>query len=447
MSVDRTSPPALESVRPFHPADVLRTTLPNGLSLLVARCGVVPLVHATLLVRSGSAAASDRPGLASLVASLLTEGSTAHTATEMADRIDFLGASLSAGASCDATYVELSVLSRELRAGLEILAEAGLRPAFPDRELERLRGMRLDSLKQARNNPSSLAADRFNELLYVGTPYAAKVIGDEATIPTLTRDELAAFHSASYVPSNAVLVLAGDLDPAAAAKLAGEVFGSWSGGAAPAAPAIVTSPGARRIVLVDRPQSVQSVIRIGHVSEPRKTPDYFPLAVMNSILGGKFTSRVNLNLRETHGYTYGARTAFEWRLGSGPFYATADVHNEVTKESVAELLLELDRIRESPVEPGELADAISYLQGVFPYTLETAEQLVGRLADLVLYGLPEDYLATFREKVGAVGADAIQDAAKKHLRPESALILVVGKAEQIAGPLGEIGSVEVVDGA
>jgi len=445
--LDRSKPPAPEAVRPFHLPKIKQSTLENGLEILVAEDSSVPIATATLLVRNGSASdPKGKAGVASLVSLLLTEGTKTYSSTELAKKIDFLGASLGAGSSHDATYVRLGVLSRYLPQGLELLFDTARNPIFPEKEVDRVRGMRLDSLKQIRNVPGAVAADRFNALLYEGTPYAEPASGTEASVRTIVRDDLVQFHRTNFVPNNSVLVVTGDVEGNSLIAFLEARLADWKKGEASPAPKIEPKPAEKlRVFLVDRPGSVQSVIRIGNASTPRNNPDFFPQQVMNGILGGKFTSRVNLNLREKHGYTYGAHTGFEFRRDGGPFCATADVQNPVTGKAVRELLFELNRIRDEDVTDQELSDSVSYLQGVFPYMLETADDLGSRLVDMKLHSLPADTLVTYRERIGEVTKAEVRRVAKKYLDPGSFSIVVVGKASEIAASLREIAPVAILD--
>ncbi len=443
-ALDRSRPPLPGPVRPFRLPEIRRGVLANGLETIVARDASVPLASATLLVRSGSSRDPlGRAGLASLVSTLLTEGTRSFTSTELSRRVDLLGGSLHAAASNDATYVRFSSLARYFSDGLSLLGEAALAPTFPEKEFTRVRGQRLDSLKQMKDSPAVVASDRFGEILYAGTPYENPVAGGERSVASIDSNDVAAFHAANFVPGGSILVVVGDIDPDAISKRIDELFSSWKGEPLAKSPEVLPRPLERtKVFLADRPASVQSVIRIGHASVPRNHPDYFPIQVMNTILGGKFTSRVNLNLRETHGYTYGASTRFDYRLAGGPFSASADVQNPVTAEAVKELLFELDRIRESDVTELELADAISYLQGVFPYLLETADDLGSRLLDARLYGLPDDYLLTYQARVGQVGRQDVRRVAREQIDPSRLAIVVVGKAEEIQAGLEAIAPVE-----
>jgi len=446
VSPPRDRPPAPAPVRPFHLSAVHRHRLPNGLDVLYASGASVPIFAATVLLRSGSSSdPAGGEGLASLTAQLLTEGTRSYDATELARRVELLGGTLDAATVADGTAVRLALLERHAAEGLALLAEAVTSPTFPPAEIERVRGLRLDSIRQSRDQPGTLAAEWLTGTLYGETPYAHPAYGRPGSIRRLTREAIVDHHQRTFRPSNAVAVVAGSLPPELVFELVEATLGEWPvSPPPPPAPLIGPPPPKRRVIVVDRPVAVQSVIRIAHLGVPRFHADDHALQVANTILGGSFTSRVNLNLREHHGYTYGARTSFEGRRFAGLFVAAADVESSVTIPATTELLGELDRIRDAEVDTAELADAKSYLQGVFPYLLETPRDLASRLVDGELYGLPSDYLETYREIVGRVTAEDVLRVARAHVSPSRTLILVVGGAEGIVDGLSRFGPVEVV---
>jgi predicted Zn-dependent peptidase len=260
------------------------------------------------------------------------------------------------------------------------------------------------------------------------------------SVARITNDDVRAFFARHYLPNNAAIVVAGDVQAAEAIALLERAFAAWQPGADPGKPTVTPqSVASSTIYLIDRPQAVQSEIRIGHIGVPRSTEDYFALSVMNALLGGVFNSRINLNLRERHGYTYGARSAFGFRKHSGPFVVSAPVRNEVTRESVDEVLAELRRIRTGDVEERELHDTKSYLMGVFPATVQSASDVASRLVDMELYDLPDDYFDHYRENIAAVGKEEVERVAKTYIDPERSIIVIVGNASQVREPLGQLG--------
>ncbi len=440
-SVDRSSAPPPTAPRPYHFPHITRATLPNGLRVLVAENHNAPLVSMRALVRSGADHdTAHNAGLASLTADLLDEGAGDRDAIKLAEDVGTLGGALVTGADWDASYIALDVLERTAEDALAIFGDIAVRPMLPEDGLERVRAERLNEILQQRNEPGAIAAKRFSNLLYGKGAYGNSVIGNAETVSNMTIDDVRGFYAQHYIPNNSAVVVAGDIEPARAIELVTRALGDWERGPEPPRPTPAPNAiDASRIYVVDRPQAVQSEIRVGHLGVSRSCEDYFPLSVMNSILGGIFNSRLNLNLRERHGYTYGVRSQFAFRRSAGPFVVAAPVRNEVTRESVTEMLGELRRIREGDIEDRELDETKSYLIGVFPASVQTASDVASRLVDMELYGLNEDYFDRYRENIAAVSKEDVERVAKKYLDPDRVLIVVVGNAAQIREPLGGLG--------
>jgi len=440
-TIDRSTAPAPTDPRPYHFPRITRTTLPNGLRVLVAESHNAPLVSVRALVRSGADHdVAALAGLASMTAEMLDEGAGSRDAIRLAEDLGVLGAALGAGADWDATYISLDVLSRNTEASLEIFGDVTARPTLPADGLERVRAERLNEILQQRNEPAAIAGKRFAGLLYGSGPYGNSIIGSAESAARIALDDVQRFYREHYVPNNSSVVISGDIDAARAIDLLTRDLGDWT--RRPEPPRPTPQPRkieASRIYVIDRPQAVQSEIRVGHLGVARSTEDYFALSVMNAIFGGVFNSRINLNLRERHGYTYGARSQFAFRREAGPFVVAAPVRNEVTRESVSEMLTELRRIRTGDIEDRELDDTKSYLMGVFPATVQTASDIASRLIDMELYGLPEDYFDRYRENIASITKDDITRVANKYLDPDRVLIVIVGNAQQIREPLGTLG--------
>ena len=439
--VDRSIAPPPGQPRPYHFPHVTRATLPNGLRVLVAENHNAPLVSLRALVRSGADHDTvETAGLASITADLLDEGAGTRDAIQLAEDVGRLGAALGTAADWDASYISLDVLARTAEQALSIFADVTARATLPQEGLERVRAERLNEILQQRNEPSAIAGKRFSNLLYGSGTYGNSVIGNADSVGRITIDDVRRFYGQHYIPNNSSVVVSGDIEPNQAIALVTSALGAWARGTEPPRPNISPrSIDASRIYVVDRPQAVQSEIRVGHLGVPRACEDYFPLSVMNAIFGGVFNSRINLNLRERHGYTYGARSQFAFRRHAGPFVVAAPVRNEVTRESVSEVLAELRRIRTADVETRELDDTKNYLIGVFPATVQTASEIAGRLVDIELYGLSEDYFDRYRENIAAVTKEDIARVAQKYLDPDRLLIVVVGNAKDIREPLGTLG--------
>jgi zinc protease len=439
--IDRTTAPPPGPPRPYHFPRVTRKRLDNGLEVLIAENHAAPLVSARALVRSGADHdIAEVAGLASLTADLLDEGSGARDGVQIAEDLGLLGGTIGTGADWDASYISLDALSRNAAPALEIFADVVRRAALPSDALERVRSERLMELLQQRDEPAVIAAKRFSGLLYGTGAYGNSISGNPESVARITLDHVRDFYARHFLPNNTAVIIAGDVDTDAILGTLEALFADWPRGEEPPRP--VVNPQrveASRIYLIDRPTAVQSEIRIGHIGVARSTADYFPLSVMNALLGGVFNSRINLNLRERHGYTYGARSTFAFRRQAGPFVVSAPVRNEVTRESVEEVFAELRRIRTGDVEDRELDDTKSYLMGVFPATVQSSGDIAGRLLDMELYGLPHDYFDRYRDNIAAVGKDNIAAVAQKYIDPDRALIVIVGNAEQIREPLGTLG--------
>lgn len=438
---DRTIAPLPTEPRPYHFPEITRTTLPNGLRVLVAENRNAPLVSLRALVRSGADHDTARTaGLASITAEMLDEGAGDRDAIRIAEDVGTLGGSLGTGSDWDASYISLDVLSRNVAPSVSIFGDVTARPTLPPEDLERVRTERLNDLLQQRNEAGAIAGKRFAGLLYGTGAYGNSVSGNPDSVGRITIDDVRRFNQEHFLPNNSSVVVSGDIDGPGAIELITRTLGDWTRGVEPPRP--VVTPHAihdSRIYIVDRPQAVQSEIRIGHIGVPRSCDDYFALSVMNAIFGGVFNSRINLNLREKHGYTYGARSQFAFRRQAGPFVVAAPVRNEVTRESIVEVVNELRRIRTGDLDDHELDDTKNYLMGVFPATVQTASDIASRLVDMELYGLPEDYFDRYRENIAAVSKDEITRVAHKYLDPDRILIVVVGSAKEIREPLGTLG--------
>ncbi len=434
-----TTRPVPGAPRPYEFPDTHRTTLANGLRVMVTPMPGRELVSASLALRAG---ASDEPdavgGATVLQARALTEGTEVRDAIELTEAAERLGASLHAEAGWDATTVGLDVPATRLGAALELMVEVIRRPAFPDSEVGRLRDERLTDLLQAKADPRRRADVAYIETIYApSSPYHRPAGGTADTVATLTADELRGIHHTSFSPDRAALVVAGDVDPDEVVRTVEAQLGDWTPGPGAVRRSIDdTAAGTGRIVrVVHRPGSVQTEIRIGHPGLPRRHPDYHALSVMSTILGGLFNSRLNMNLREDKGYTYGAGAGFDLRRGRGPFTARAAVNTEATVPAIREFLVELNRIRDEAVTDAELRAGREFLIGVFPLRFETPGPVAGSLAGLFVHELPDDELTRYRRAIEAVtGADVLR-VAREHIRPEAAAIVLVGDHEQFGTDL------------
>jgi zinc protease len=428
---DRPKPGAPRSYE--FPA-VARDQLANGLTILVADLPGRPLVSASVVVRGG---ASHEPaaeaGSTVLAARALSEGTEHYDAIQLVEATERLGASLHADAGWDALSVSVDVPADRLTAALELVADVLLRPTFPAAEVERLRDERLNDLLQAQADPRRRAEHAFAATIYApASPYHRPSGGTRETVEQLTPDHLRRAYHRALDPRRATLIVAGDLGGQHLIPLAEKLFGGWMAteGAADESALVDAAASVNRVVhVVHRPGSVQTEIRIGHRGLRRRIPDFHAVSVMSAILGGLFNSRLNSKLREEKGYTYGASAGFDLRRGAGPFAARAAVNTEVTLPAVMDMLGELDVMRRTEVDPGELTAARDFLIGVFPLRFETAGAVVGALSGLAVHELELDELIGYRERIEAVDSAAVSAAAQGHLLLDSAAIVLVGDAD------------------
>jgi predicted Zn-dependent peptidase len=429
---DRSRPPIPGPAVALKLPAIQRFTLSNGIPVLFIETHKVPLVEVAAVVRAG--AASDpkgKAGLANLTAEMLDRGAGKRSALEISDAVDHLGADLSAGAGWDQTTVSLNVSSERLGEALAIFADVLVRPTFPEEELERVRKELLTDLLQRRDEPAEIARVAFARALYGEHAYGRVAEGSEQSVRGITRADLARFHTSFMQPGNTTIVAAGDVTARTLQAKLEEALGSWKGTAAkPAEVAAAPQVKARSVWLVDVPGAPQSEIRIGRVGPARSTPDYFPLIVANTVLGGSFTSRLNQNLREQHGYTYGASSRFDFRLSTGPFVAGAAVETSKTGAALSEFFKELEGIRK-PIGEEELARARNYVALRYPSGFETTEELAARLEQKVVYGLPDDYFTSYMDRVAKVTPSDVARVTADHLDSRSILVIVVGDRKKV----------------
>src|SRR5688572_23490837 len=427
---------------PFTLPQIQRRQLTNGLEVLVVEHDELPVVTLNLVVKSGSAAdPADRAGLASAVASLLDDGTATRSAIDIAEQLKAIGGNLTTSTGWDASTVTLTTLTRHADKALAIFGDVVLNPAFAEAEVSRFKASRLTALAQRRDDATAIASVVYPAILYGSNhPYGRPAQGDEASTRALTPADARAYYTARYLPNNSTLIVVGDVRPDEILAKLEQTLGAWKAGVAPVVS--LTPPPARDksvIYLVDRPGAAQSVLNIGHVGVPRSSADYFPILVLNHILGGQFISRVNLNLRENKGYTYGARTLFDYRHGAGPFAASAGVQTAVTKESVNEFLKELRGVRgEIPVTQEELANAKRGLTLGYPRGFETPAQIAARLSDVAVYGLPANYFDNYVANIERVTLADINRVANSSIDPSRLAILVVGDRKVIEPSLREL---------
>jgi predicted Zn-dependent peptidase len=446
-----TTAPKPGPASPVTPPSPTVRKLANGLTVMYVRRTEVPTVQATLVVR-GAGSTDDPaqlPGLASFTASMLDEGAAGRSALQLADALETLGASLTATSGWDATQVSLYSLSGNFAQALQLMADVVARPDFPEREVARLREEGLTALARSRDEPGAIANNAFPALVYGAEHPYGRFATTQAT-RMLDQARVRAFHAARYRPETSTLVLVGDVNPTAVHPVVERALGGWRAAAAMPAPSppVVAPTIARSVVyLVDKPGAAQSQIRIGHPGVARSSPDFYALQVLNTILGGAFTSRLNTNLREVHGWSYGAGSSYSMRQNAGPFTAQAGVVTAKTDSSIVEFMKELNRIRAEPVTAEELDKAKRYLALGFPQSVETNPQVAAQLAGLVTYGIDPNFLSTYVQRVMAVTVDDVRRVANQYVRPGNAIIVVVGDRSKVEAGLraANVAPVEIRD--
>jgi zinc protease len=427
----KLGPPPVLKIPPVH-----RAVLPNGLKLYVIEQHEVPVVQLILSVEGGGRADLRQAGLASFTADMLDEGADTLDAFGIAAQAAYLGADLETGADWDRSHVTLKVPARNLRPGVDLMAAVSLEPSFRSREVNRQRDLRLAAILQQRDDPSVVASLAFNAVVFPGGhPYHQPLIGDSGATASLDSTMVRRFYHRNFRPDRASMIVSGDITLDQARRVITGGFGSWkaAAGSAPA-PGTQKSPAASSattVYLVDKPGAAQSVIAIGNPGVDRLSPDYYALQVMNVLLGGSFSSRLNQNLRETKGYTYGAQSGFEYRPLPGPFIAEAAVRTDVTDSSLVEFFREFKRIRDSAVPDDELQRAKSFIALQLPGEFETASDLAGRLSRLLVFGLPLEYYRDYIPRIMRVTAADVQRVARKYVRPDRVSIVVVGDVKKI----------------
>lgn len=442
VALDRSVTPRREPVRPFDFPEVTSIPLPNGLGLRVATAGQFPLVTFNLVLKDGEAVLpDDRAGLAVLTGSALETGTRKRSGAELAEAFEKIGSGLSAHTGWDSTTLSVTCVADRKEDALALLAEAVLEPTFPETEVERLRNQRLAAIRQRKMDPGRLADDSVIQYIFSDrVPYHRPLAGTQESVAPLDPGSLLEHWRARFRPGGAGLVAVGDVETAEVDALVRSRLGAWLG-APEKGTAFRTEPRGRagKIVVVDRPGAVQSEIRVGQVGVSRSSRHYFPLLVFNTILGGAFTSRLMLNLREKRGFTYGIRSRFGFRSQPGPFIISTAVGTEVTAPAVEEIHAELGGLLDGGPTAEELVQSRDFLAGVFPLQLETTSQVAARIAELLVFDLPDDFFATYRDRIRSVTREGVMDAGRSVLRPDELVTLVVGDGARVRGPLEDLG--------
>ena len=432
-TIDRTKPPELGPPPRVSLPPIVTRQLTNGLKLMIVEQHELPLADFVLIVGSGGTAdPAGKTGVANLTAAMLREGTTTRKSLDIADQTSFLGISLFPQASWESSTLSLHTPTAQLDSALALFADVALHPSFPANEFERIKKNRLTELLQLRDQGPAIANLVFPAILYGNAhPYGLPLIGTEATVTPLTTADLQSYYQANFKPNNATLIIVGDVNPSQIEQKINALFGDWQrGDVQQLTYGEPPKSSATMIYLVDKPGAAQSSFRIGAVGVPRSTKDYFALTVMNTILGGSFTSRLNQNLREAKGYTYGASSRFDMRRAAGPFTAAAEIVSAKSDSALLEFMKELNGIRQS-VPADELSRAKRYLQLQLPGNFETTQQIAAALVPVALYGLPLDYYNNYVQNIEAVTQADVARVAQQYINPAALAIVIVGDRKTI----------------
>lgn len=449
---DRTKPPQLPAPQKLNLPAVQQFQLSNGLKIVLMEKHEVPLIQLNVIAKMGNVNdPENKTGLANLTMSMLTEGAAGKTSLELADAIDFLGARISSGASAHYAGVYLHTPLSKFDDALKIVSDIILRPDFPQNELDRKKKDRLTSLMQMHDQPTAIAAWAFNQILFGKEhPYGKSPIGDESSIKSFSVDDLKNFYKKYFTSNNSFVVVVGDIKKDELKSKLETVLGSWQKGDVQEAAVKEPVQVSKRIVyLIDKPGAAQSVINIGRIGAARLTSDYNSIVVMNTLLGGSFTSRLNQNLREKHGYTYGASSRFAFRPVPGSFVAASSVQTDVTDKALVEFFNELNGIRE-PLTETDLNRAKNLVALGYPGNFQSVTQIAGQLEEMIEYNLPENYFSEYVGKLLSINGGEVNNAAKKYIVPDKMIVVVVGDKTKIEAGikklnLGEVKNLSIED--
>ena len=437
-------PPPLPPREATFPPYEIRT-LANGLQVVVVMHHELPAVILRLMIGAGAASDPEgKSGVAALTGQLLDQGTTTRTATEIAETIDTIGGILSVGAGTDLSFVNVLVMTDSFEFGVDFVADIARNPSFAPAEIERQRQQVLSGLQVSYDDPAYLAGVVFGRLVYGLHPYGMPHNGTPASVLGITRDDLRAFHETHYVPNNALLGIVGDIEAEAAFEAAERVFGDWERGTLPS-----PSPGAempeptRRVVVIDKPGSMQTAIRVGQVGLPRTSPDFLAFDVAIKILGGEGGNRLGSVLRTERSLTYAASADMASRRFGGDFMAKTDTRSDATAEALRVMVDEVARLRRERVSRNELQNAQAYLAGSFPLTIETPNAIAAQVLESLLYGLDLADLPTYPARINAVTVDDIQRVTRTFLQPDRLSIVLVGEASAFVRDLSGVGFDEV----
>jgi zinc protease len=445
--LDRTNPPQPLKTPNVQLPKIQKAKLANGLSVWLVEQHELPIVAFNLVIQAGSDHDPiSRPGIASMTADVLDEGTGTRDALKIADELEFIGANLGVRSDADGSYLTLNTITKRLDEALTVYADVLVNPVFPQKEFDRLRKQRQTSLLQQKDRPPAIASIAFNHIVYGSNhPYGNDASGSEKSLNEMTRDDLVQFYTSYYRPNNATMIIVGDVTLGDITKRLEKLLDKWESAPVPTMdlPPVPTVDK-RRLYLIDKPGAAQSEIRIGYPAAARNTPDFFPLSLMNRALGGQFSSRLNLNLREKHGFTYGARSGFSFNKHPGPFVASAGVTTAKTDSSLQEFAFEIDRMHSEGIAADELSFVKKGFAGNFALNFETPGQIAGAMQNIVLHNLPENYYETFLQNIDKVTIEDIRRVAQKYLDSSRMAFVVVGDVKVVREGSEKLGLGETV---
>jgi len=423
---DRSQIPTAQKTRAFNFPKFDRFKLENGLQVVFACHEKLPILAFQLVINAGANFDPvGKEGIASFASDMLSEGTTNRSSYDFSHSLEDLGTQFSSNADWNGSFLEMIALKKQLKPSIELFCDALLNPAFDKDEIERLRKRLLNQRLRVADNAGSIAQEKFLELLYDESRYGLPIGGKSMQIKNFKTEDVTSFYKDVYQPHNATLIIVGDLTNAEAKTLAQENFSTWKN----SVPKKIKEPqfalkDQRKLNLVHKENAQQAEIRIGHLGIDRNNPDYFAAALLNQILGGYFLSRINLNLREDKGYTYGVSSRFITRKALGMFLINTAVETKFVVDSVKEIIMEIENIQKEVVSDKELEQAKGYLTGIFPLAFESGSQIAAGLSNIVVFDLEDDYYRTYRDKIMAITKEEVWEAAKKYLHPQRLSIVV-----------------------
>ncbi len=451
-SLDRSKPPKSGKPKDVNFPKFFEMKTANGITVLVIEDKRLPLITSRFVFKSGSYmdyfSRESVSGLSSVTSELLTKGTKSRTATQIAEETDYIGAVLSSGCDYDATYISSYSLKKYFDNIFDIISDVILNPEFSEEEITRLKEQRINSLLSMIDEGDYLSDKIFRKKVYSGCPYALPVEGTRESINKITRKDIVSLYEKVFFPCNLVVAFVGDISPEEAISKINEKFSLWKKNPVPETEIILPEiSNETKIYLTEKKGAVQSSLKLGHIGISRNNPDFIPVSVMNVLFGGYFTSRINKNLREQHGYTYGARSHFHANKYAGDFVVATEIKNEITSDTINQILIELEKLRNSFVSESELQNVKNYISGSFPLQLETPNAIASKVINLKLHGFKDDYYNSYIRKVNQLTKEDIKLAAEKYLYPDRLIISIAGDANSLKDEMKKFGKVEVIEEA